>query len=367
MSTPIVQESATPEINFYTTSEVVINAAGPGPFYVYSPGFTLTGLRHMVYLFDSIPGGLLFQVKSGEVWASKEHLPEAAAKKERTVRNIFGATMDIHRSREQPAEDMLNAILSEKSCIDLGLVPVSSLAKVEAYQDTFNLLIHPEIVPDRKYPIDPIWRKIVEQDGMIKLRQIWLESAIEGLQTGRFLEDVKKVVEDHPYLLDIWKEAITDVLYPALQTVSVVANTRLADFEERIRAQEIKVYDPLSMNMMWLLGRKPERTALSRTMENVSHLGQGNGVDSEAIRSIVEAVVLAQNQVNQTNTSSAYQSMQCSDCGEELKMVNGGPPRKCRFCGFEFYVAGAAPAPSVPIDEEDEVAKLARQIQEQVK
>ena len=45
-----------------------------------------------------------------------------------------------------------------------------------------------------------------------------------------------------------------------------------------------------------------------------------------------------------TAVAPVREQVQCGDCGEFLNVVAGGPPRKCRFCGHEFYAAGVVAA-----------------------
>lgn len=353
----------------YVITTRSVNTAGPGPFYFYSPGFSFIGLKDSVILFNNIPGGHAFKITTGEQWYAAGQLPDGMAANVREIRNPFtGQVVEKHESRTIPAQDIINTLVSDRSLTQLGLTQISVFDKIEAEEMTFNLLIHPEEVADLKYPIDPKWRRIVEQDGgMLALRKIWLASAMEALETQRLMVDIARVVEAKPYLLDQWKESIVQVILPALDAFTVNANTRLASFEESMRAKKREEYDPYAMTLMWCLGRKPERTALSRTLDQT---GRG-GLSMDDARVLFLEMM--------KNTSSQVQQAQnvdfstCPDCGNKCENVAGGPPRICWRCKFEFYQVGATPIPqSIEVKEEsqsliqpassDEIEDLAAQI-----
>jgi hypothetical protein len=328
-----VHQQPFPDNPMVTVTEQPINTAGPGPFSVYAPGLSFEGLKGMVYLFNTIPAGKVFEIKSGESWTAKGQLPEGTATKKRTVKNFFGVVTDEHLAREIPAETTLNALLSDRSLTSLGLTQIQVFNQIDANVKIINQLICPEEIPNRTFPRDPKLHKIVDQEGMLKLRAIWLEQAVEAIESNRILEDIRRYTDDKPYLLEVWKDAILQTLLPANNTFFAIATVGIAAIEERIRSGQQTQYDPYALNLMWLLGRKPERTALSRTLDHASK----SGIGSEEIKSIVEAVLTANNATTQQASTSSIQKMQCPDCGEPLNTIAGGPPRKCRFCGYEFY------------------------------
>lgn len=343
-------------------NETPMNTGDSGPYYVYSPGFQFTGLKAMVLLFNTIPGNRAFKVSSGESWSIANRLPEGSATKKRSVQNPFtGTIIEEHFARAIPAQDTLKSLIGDRSLTGLGLTQIPVFDKVNPYEDAFNLLIDPEPLEVSTYPTtNPQWKKVVEQEGMLKLRQIWAENALEGLETGRTIVDVANVIENHPYLEDIWKVALKQTILPSIGNFIVTANNRLSAIEESIRSGAQKQYDPFSSTLMWLLGRKPERTALSRTL-NAAGSGQG-GITPEQIKALVQetlgAMVLTQ---PAQPIPTKIDQIQCPDCGEYLNTVAGGPPRKCWRCSFEFMAMSTTPTLVNPND--DEIARIAEQIQ----
>lgn len=334
-------------------TERAINAAGPGPYYVYLPGISVTGLANMVYWFNTLPGGKVFKIISKELWTSPDQLPEGAARREKKIRNMFDVVIQTLHSHEVPATSTLEALQGDRTLMSNGLVSIGAFDLIENVElDAFNLLIHPHEIQERAYPEQ--WKKLLRSEGgMLGLRRQWLDQALEGLRTGRMLEDIRRLVDARPALGEIWTRAIVESVIPAVESFTQRANIILAAKEEDIRTGAIKQYDPYMEQLMWCLGRLPERTALSRTMENM-----GNGGNSLSAAEVERIVAAKLAQVNGSSgpsapvTGSVFQTMQCEECGEELKMVHGGPPRKCRFCGFEFRLATETTVDPIPVEEE---------------
>ena len=360
-------------------TETPINTAGGGPYYVFSPGLTFHGLRNMVTIFSKIPGGEIFKVESGHTWVSAGQLPEGSATKLRVIKDpIFGREIDRHHRRDIPAEDTLNALLGDRSLTQNGLVRIPQFDSQSIELAAFNYLVRPEELDfsEKRYPTNPQWKKIAEQDGILMLRRIWLEEALNKLQTGQYLEDIRRLTDAKPYLLELWIESLEKILIPANETYKTIADGQLSAIEEKIRSEEIKQYDPFAFQLMWLLGRKPERTALSRTLETAGKMNSG-GLTAEDLGSILKAL----QQPNNTQ-QSAVETVSCPDCGNRCEMVAGGPPRICWRCRYEFRemsvesVAVQQPTESVQevsvVEQTDEpqntdVSEIARKILEQNK
>jgi hypothetical protein len=352
--------SATEEQQFRVPSlimnETPISTSDSGPYYVYTPGITLTGLKSMVFFFNTIPANSAFKLTSGDSWSMPNQLPEGAAQKKRDVQNPYtGMVIETHHARTIPAQDTLNTLLSDRSLTSLGLTQLAMFDKINAFEDVFNRLIEPERVDVGLFPeSNPQWKKIATELGMLELRGIWLESALEALETGKLLVDIDRVVSNNPYLLDVWKSAIKKTILPSLNAFKTVASVKLSAIEDRIRAGKQLEYDPFSTTLMWLLGRKPERTALSR-IHDATNRAQG-GITPEQIRALVQETVAATQPVQ----PAIVEQMQCSNCGEFVNMVAGGPPAACRWCGNRFH---EVTNPTTFEPEEDEIVALARKIQ----
>lgn len=328
----VVQETSMP---MATITRTPINTAGPGPFYVYSPGLTFVGLRGMVYLFNNIPAGEVFRIESGPTTSNKHQLPEGVGNTEIVVKNWFGQIIDRLIEREIPAQDTLQALLSDPSLLQYGLTQITVLDFQDAYPEYLNMLIRPEEIADRKIPVNSPYKQMIESEGMLAVRKLWLEKAAEGLRTGRVLEDVYKVLESKPYLGEIWAEAV-DFMITSVNEFVPVANTVLAKKEEDVKSGALLEYDGLSHLLMWLLGRKPERTALSRTFENFSKSGGAAGISAEQLTEILKATTGQGVQTQAALPAMVYETMQCQNCGTEINMINGGPPPQCWRCQFKY-------------------------------
>lgn len=336
-----------------TTTETVINAAGPGPFSVYSPGITISGLAAMVYLFNRVPGGEVLEIKSGEVWADQMHLDERFATKQRVSRDFFGNEVSKHRSREVPAQVTLDALISDRSITSMGLVQVPAFARVDAYVPYFNNLIRPERIEELTYPPKSQYGKMLRDEGMLAVRKMWLEQALESLITGRMLEDTRRVIERAPYLQELWSTAIEHTLLPQLDIYEQNANVSLSNVEEMIQAKEMRRYDRYARKLMWLLGRKAERTALSRTMEAITKTPASAGGSSvEDLKVIVETIM--NGQAGRQAVAATFEFFPCPRCGNRCEEVYGAPPQICWRCNYSFQEASAvlAPIPSAPTEEQ---------------
>lgn len=322
--------------------EIPVSTMDSGPYYVLSPGLTLTGLKQTVKFFNAIRGCNAHKIDSDKDWLVASHMAQTEGVNpltRRPVQNPFtGQVIEEHQSYAIPAQATLNALLSDRSLTNLGLTQIPSFDKVDAHEDVFNMLIEPERIEVGQHPKNPQWRKITQQPGgVIALRKIWLEAALENLETGRVLVDIDRVIEKNPYLLEIWREALRNTFIPSLESFETTANILLASFEESVRSGERKKYDPFSSQLMWLLGRKPERTALSRTIEGMNQTNK-EGLSIEHIRPLVQEIVAATRPIE----PPIQEQTQCGNCGERVNMITGiggapsHPPRKCRFCGNEF-------------------------------
>lgn len=333
-------------------TETPMNTGDSGPYFVYSPGFTFEGLKPMVFHFNVIPANNAFKLTSGDQWAMPQMFPDGAAAKKRSVKHPYtGQVIEEHHARTIPAQDTLNALLSDRSLTSFGLTQIAIFDKIDAFESVFNSMIERELVEVSCYPENKQWEKIVRQTGMLEMRKIWLETTLEELETGRVLTDVGRVLDGKPYLLDVWKVAIKKTLLPSLNAFKVIANTRLAAVEERIRSGKQVEYDPYSHTLMWLLGRQPERTALSRTLEGANKTNQTSGITPDQIRALVQETFAA----NRPEQPTLIDKRQCGNCGEYVNAVAGGFPRKCRFCGFEFQQVLNSSEPELSFDSSDDV------------
>lgn len=338
MATEVVRQ-APPEFPMRRVTERPINTSGPGPYYVYLPSLRIDDLMRMTHLFAYIPAGEVFPITSTKQWVRKGQLPDGAARDERIIQDFFGVVTDQHDSLEIPAETTKNALFSDRVLTQHGLIELTEFALLDVAHEGLNKLIKPVRFEDRDVPEQ--FRQILtnpDGGGMLALRRIWLQQALDGLRSGRVIEDVARLIDAQPYLRELWINAIEKVMIPAVDQYVVTANNTLASKEEAIRAGEKKVYDIYDNTLMWLLARKPERTALSRTLEGTAK----GGIGIEEIRALVEGVVGA-NTAPQAAAAAVTDRMQCPDCGEFVNAIMGSggamPPRKCRHCDFEFRSA----------------------------
>jgi hypothetical protein len=339
---PLPEEAVytTPQFLGPTIIETPITAEGPGPFYVYTPGFTFRGLTSQIKFFSSIKGGQVRKIESNKDWVNQGQLPEVAAATKRTYRSPFGEVLDTHFSYEIPAQATLNTLLADRSLTQKGLTYIKCFDGIEAHEVALNSFINRVAVKDRQSKTgDKQIDQILATEGMLRVRAMWLEKSLEELHSRQMLEDFRRYLDAKPYLYEVWTEAIEKYLLPAIEGFILIANTELAKVEERMRSGKQDVYDGYSNDLMWLLGRKPERTALSRTLESAAALGGRSGLSIEEIQAIVSAAVGASQKALDSQRGAVApveDTVQCTDCGQYCEMVKGGPPRICFRCGFEF-------------------------------
>jgi hypothetical protein len=338
MSTPevkFIQQS--PVMPTATITRIAVNSAGNGPYYVYSPGLDIEGLQNMVYLFNNIPGGEIFPIGSGLIHSNKGTLPPGAEFEEVIVKDFFGNEQARLSGRQVPAEVTLNALLSDRSITNEGFTHVPVFNSKEIQLKAFNMLIHPDPVKPQTYPINFNHLDLLKKKGMLAVRKMWLEEALDGLKTGRILEDIRRVADSAPYLYEIWSEAIRDVLIPSNEMFIATANTNLSAKEEDKRSGRMQFYDTYCKNLMWLLGREPQDTALNRTLEFAARGGQG-GLSGDDIVKIIEAAKSSTPQQAASIQAAVSEYFQCPRCGNRVEaMATGGPPDICWRCNHSFH------------------------------
>jgi len=336
MATHEVIQQGPPDMPMRTIIERDVNTSGPGPYYVYLPGLSIDDLRRMTLSFDSIRAGEVFAIGNTQHWTRRGLLPEGAARKTREIKNFFGITTDQHESIEIPAQTTLDTLLADRIMIMHGLTRIESFDTNEVEHEQLNRLIEPSKVLERTFPTE--FRSILEQRGMLVLRRQWLMEAAETLSTNISAERAMPILSAKPHLRELWLDAIVSKLIPAIDIFEAQANSILAQKEEAIRAGQKQVYDTYDQTLMWLLGRKPERTALSRTLEGVGK----NPIGVEEIRTLVREIVGGVAGAN-VAAAPAGEKVQCPECGEYLNTIAGGPPRRCRFCSYEFRPSAPVP------------------------
>jgi len=324
-----------------------INTAEPGPYYVYIPGIDAEGLQPMLHspAYSRIPAGEVFRIGAIEESVLAGRLDQAVPHKEVVISHPI-EQKEIGRLHviAIPAGTTLQALRSDRAITSHILAHIEPFDKIDVEYSTLNEMIRPSRVKELDKPAD--MRNEIEAVGMLAIRLRWLQDAVERLETGRMLESHRRVIDARPFLRDAWHRAIMDYMIPANDQFRIIAETRIAAIEDRMRnPNNTDNYDRYYFKLAWLLGRKPERTALSRTLESTTR----GGLSPEEIKMYIETVV-AKNAGNgqPAATASTIQKMQCPDCAEEINTINGGPPRKCRHCGYEFRPVGESAAPYAP-------------------
>lgn len=349
METEAIQEQMPVGMPMQTVIERTINAAGPGPYFVYMPGIPGTGLWGMTHSFGTIPAGQSWRIGPVDIYLQASQMPEGMARKERITKNWAGHVTDHQQAFTVPGGITLDALTQDMSLARHRITKIPMFDLIDPHENIFNKLIMPTYIEENTFP--KAFRQALETEGMLRIRRRWLEQAEEALDTGRLLEDYLREIERVPYLRDIWLQAIEKVLIPAVDGFEQIANSILAQKEEAIRGGTKAVYDTYDNTLMWLLGRKPERTALSRTLEQA---GRGGGLDKADLKQILtEVLTAAGNNASAATIAAAItrETVACPDCAEDVKLLPGfgGPPRLpriCRFCRYEFT------ALDVPAQEE---------------
>lgn len=326
-----------------------INTAEPGPYYVYNPGLDGEGLKEMLHSpqFATLPAGEIIRIGAIEESMLAGRLDAAVPHKQITIMHpIEQKVMDRLHVIAIPASITLQAMLSDRNLTKHVLTHIAAFDKLSEIEfQSLNNMIRP-LVRYQDGSLGPIkeltkpaeFRKDIDTFGMLALRLRWLQETAEQLESGRMLEDYRRIIDAKPYLKQLWHKAITEVLIPANDQFRIVAETGLAAVEDRMRnPQNSDNYDRYSFKLMWLLGRQPERTVLTRTLDSA---GRG-GLSPEEVKIFVANEIARQSGVAAQATAVAQVEVaaskyQCEECGEMLNSVRGGPPRKCRFCGFEF-------------------------------
>lgn len=327
--------------------ETAINAASPGPYFVYLPGLDIVGLRNTTHAFNTIHAGEAFRITNIRKYTRKGLLPEGAAAVKRQVVDWQGIVKSNDEGFDIPAETTLNVLLGYGSLTGHGFTQISMFDKVEPYEKLFNKLIHPERIQEKTYPKQ--WEAVLKTGGgMLAIRQLWLAQAQEALQSGRgLLEDYHRALEKVPYLHDIWTRAINSIISPTLEAFIITANNILAKKEEAIQDKEKKGYDSYDNVLMWLLGRQPERTALARTMKVMEQGGNGNsnsGLSVADVQTMIEK--------DRESRGVTLETFSCPDCGNPCEAVAGGPPRICWRCKYEFRKEGEVVQATADISEQ---------------
>lgn len=339
MEQEIIQEQMPVGMPMQTVVERTINAAGPGPYFVFMPGIPGTGLFSMTHAFGTIPAGMAFRIGPVDIYLQASQMPEGMARKERITRNWQGIVTDHQQAFTVPGGITLDTLTQDMSLAKHRITKIPMFDLIDPHENVFNKLIQPTYIEELTFPKE--FRQTLEAEGMLRIRRRWLEQAAEALDTGRMLEDFRREIDRAPYLHDIWSKAINQVLIPAVDGFEQTANSILAQKEEAIRGGTKAVYDTYDNTLMWLLGRKPERTALSRTLEQA---GRGGGLDKADLKEILTEVLAASgNNASAATIADAItrETIACPDCGEDVKLLPsfGGPPRPpriCRFCRYEF-------------------------------
>lgn len=358
METEIVQLEMPVGMPLQTVVERPINTAGPGPYFVYMPGMPGTGLVHMTHSFNCIPAGMVWRVSPIDVWAQMSQIPEGMARKERITRHWAGHVTDHQGAITIPGQVTLDTLMSDMFLAKHKLTRIPMFDLNDPMENVFNKFIQPVYIEELTKPKE--FRQELETQGMLRIRRRWLEIAAEALTTGRMLEDLRRVIDKNAYLQDIWLRAIESVLLPANDAFEQIANTFLAQKEDAMRQNQKGYYDWYDNVLMWLLGRKPERNALSRTLEEAGK-GGGGGLDRAGLKEVLSEVLAAAGNKTADAASIAQvimrETVACPDCGEDVKLLPsfGGParpPRLCRFCRYVFTVEDIPDVPPVMLEEE---------------
>lgn len=322
-----------------------VNTAEPGPYYVFIPGIDAEGLKEMLHSlqYARIPAGEVFRIGAIEESMLAGRLDAAVPHRLITVMHpIEQKVVERLQVVATPASTTLNALKSDRSIVQHVMAHITAFDKIDVDYGVFNAMIRPTV----KYPDGEVgaireltkpeeYRKEIESVGMLAMRLRWLQEAAEKLETGRMLEEHRRVIDKRPFLRDIWLGAIRDALIPSIDQFRTVAETRLSAIEDRMRnPQNSDNYDRYSFRLMWLLGRQPERQALGRTLNSMDR----GGLSSDEIKTFVANEVARQGGALTpiAPIQAVVQQVQCDECGEMLNSVKGGYPRKCRYCGFEF-------------------------------
>lgn len=319
-----------------------INTAEPGPYYVFIPGIDADGLKEMLHSihYARIPAGEIFQIGAIEESMLAGRLDMAVPHKEVIISHaIEQRVVDKLHVIAIPASTTLKALQADRAVTQHILAHIAAFDKLDVEYKMLNDMIRPLVrqpdgsmgaIQELTKPAE--FRKELEAVGMLAMRLRWLQEAAEKLETGRMLEVHRRVIDEKPFLRGLWLKVIQDVLIPSIDQFRTVAETRIAAIEDRMRnPQNSDNYDRYSFRLMWLLGRQPERTALSRTLNDA---GRG-GLSAEEQKMFI-ANEVARMTGGSAQAQSVRETMQCPDCGEDVRTIAGGPPRKCRHCGYEF-------------------------------
>lgn len=310
-----------------------INTAEPGPYYVYIPGIDAEGLQPMLHspAYSRIPAGEVFKIGAIEESVLAGRLDQAVPHKEVVIMHpIEQRKMDTLHVIAIPAGVTLQALKSDVSINRHILVHIDKFDKLDIEHTILNEMIRPVRVKELDRPTE--LRNEIDSVGMLAVRLRWLQEAAEKLETGRILEAHRRITDARPFLRDSWLKAIQDYMIPGIDRFRTVAETAISAIEDRLRKpNNTDEYDRYFFRMAWLLGRKPERSVLSRTLE-----GSRGGLSIDETKAYLEMLVAKQGNGQPQIMQPTAQTMQCPDCGEDVRTIAGGPPRKCRHCGFEF-------------------------------
>lgn len=313
-----------------------INTAEPGPYYVYIPGIDAEGLQPMLHspAYSRIPAGEVFKIGAIEESVLAGRLDQAVPHKEVIIMHpIEQRKMDTLHVIAIPAGVTLQALKSDVAINRHVLVHIDRFDKLDIEHAALNEIVRPFQVKELERP--NALRNEIDSVGMLAIRLRWLQEAAEKLETGRVLEAHRRIIDARPFLRDSWLTAIQDYMIPGIDRFRTVAETAISAIEDRLRKpNNTDEYDRYFFRMAWLLGRKPERSVLSRTLE-----GSRGGLSIDETKAYLEMLVAKQGNGQPGATAapaSTIQKMQCPDCAEEINTINGGPPRKCRHCGFVF-------------------------------